>query len=80
MLRVGALPSLRRPDVDTFIAEQREIAKALAEMAETTEWEDIANLPENSALHRAGATVMRRNGFSEEEIVEKFGYSPDSIE
>lgn len=39
MLRVGALPSLGRLDVELFIAEQREVAKALAEMAETTDWD-----------------------------------------
>lgn len=53
--------------------------RAVTEMVEKTEWAEIASLPRNSALHRAGATVMRRNGFSEAEIVEHYGYSPDSI-
>lgn len=54
--------------------------RAVAEMVEKTEWTEIASLPRNCALHRAGATVMRRNGFTEEEIVAAYGYSPDSIE
>lgn len=53
---------------------------AAAEVDHTDEWAEIARLPRNSALHRAGATVMRRNGFTEAEIVEAYGYSPDSIE
>lgn len=54
--------------------------KAVEEMVEKTERSEIASLPRNSALHRAGATVMRRNGFTEAEVVEHYRYSPDSIE